>query len=400
MKGKLVVLGVTGSIAAYKAPIVARLLTKAGVEVQPVLTKSAHAFVGAATFSGLLQRAVASDMFAPGAKGELHVELAQRADLIAIVPATADFLARLASGRADDLLAATCLSSERSILAAPAMHPAMWRHPATQRNLAILANDARVRLVGPVEGEVASGDVGLGRMADPEQIAAAILAALGPQDLAGRHVVVSAGPTVEDVDPVRFIGNRSSGKMGFALAERAAARGARVTLVAGPVALPTPAGVTRIDVRGALSMKAALWQVLGEDLGGADALIMSAAVGDYRPREALDHKLKRSGAAWTLELVPNPDVLAEIGAARAGKQPLLVGFAVETVTGDALIAEARKKLASKRVDWVVANEAGDAFGRDDNRAVWVGANEAVSFGLLHKQALADRILDQIARALS
>ena len=219
-----------------------------------------------------------------------------------------------------------------------------------------------------------------------------------PQDLAGLRVVVTAGPTVEDIDPVRFLGNRSTGKMGFAVAERAAARGADVTLIAGPVTLPTPSGVRRVDVRGALEMQSALRDALGADLTGADALVMSAAVADYRPAETHATKRKRSAETLSLELVPNPDLLAEIGAARAeGTRPVLVGFAVETDTDAQVVAYARGKLEKKRVDVVVANHAGDAFGKDDNRATLVDHHGAKALGVLPKPELADRILDRVAR---
>ena len=282
LTGRTVALCVTGSIAAYKAVEVARGLIKAGARVQPVMTASALRFVGAATLAGIANEKVALDMW-DGSPGEAHVLLSEKADLVAIVPATADVLARLAHGRANDLVTALVLCARGAVLAAPAMHPRMWEHPAVQRNVAELASQKRVVMVGPVVGEVASGDVGAGRMAEPAQIVAAILAALSPRDLAGIRVVVTAGPTFEDIDPVRFVGNRSSGKMGFAIAEQAAARGADVTLVAGPVALPSPYGVRRVDVRGAVARLAALWQAMGSDLSRADVLIMAAAVADHQP---------------------------------------------------------------------------------------------------------------------
>jgi phosphopantothenoylcysteine decarboxylase/phosphopantothenate--cysteine ligase len=225
-----------------------------------------------------------------------------------------------------------------------------------------------------------------------------VATALSPRDLAGMRVVVTAGPTLEDVDPVRFLGNRSTGKMGFAVAERAAARGAEVTLVAGPVALPTPHGVKRVDVRGAVTMRQALWQALGVDLSRADALVMAAAVADYRPSEVSASKIKKSDERATLELVKNPDLLAEVGAARAGKRPVLVGFAVETERGEALVGYARRKLREKRVDLVVANEAGDSFGRDDNVATLVGAEDVLALPGMSKASLADMVLGRM-RAL-
>jgi phosphopantothenoylcysteine decarboxylase/phosphopantothenate--cysteine ligase len=233
-------------------------------------------------------------------------------------------------------------------------------------------------------------------MDEPSAIAAAALARLTRRDLSGRRIIVTAGPTVEDLDPVRFLGNRSTGKMGFAIAARAAARGAEVTLIAGPVALPAPFGVRRVDVRSALSMREALWQALGAELNGADALIMTAAVSDYRPARTHGEKLKREATGMSLDLVPNPDILAEIGNARKGAAPVLVGFAVETGTDDRMISSAQTKLATKRVDLIVANHAGDAFGKDHNRAVMVTPDRIDALGVLSKLNLADRILDRAA----
>jgi phosphopantothenoylcysteine decarboxylase/phosphopantothenate--cysteine ligase len=392
LSGRHIALCVTGSIAAYKAVELARLLVKAGARVLPVMTASATRFLGPVTLSGITSEQVVTDMWDPAVAGELHVRLAERADLVAVVPATADVLARIAQGRADDLVTALVLCARGAVIAAPAMHPRMWEHPATQRNVTELAVQRRVRLVGPVNGEVASGDLGHGRMAEPTAIFAAIATALSPRDLAGLRVVVTAGPTLEDLDPVRFIGNRSTGKMGFAIAERAAARGADVTLVAGPVALPTPHGVRRIDVRGAVAMRQVLWQALGLDLQKADALIMAAAVADYRPAEPSATKVKKAQERVTLDLIKNPDLLAEVGAARPGRHPVLVGFAVETERGEALVAYARRKLGDKRVDMVVANEASDAFGRDDNRAALVFSDQVVDLPSMSKLSLADVVL--------
>lgn len=399
MSGKTIALSVTGSIAAYKSVELARLLVKAGAKVIPVMSASAARFLGPATLAGITGEAVATDMWDSSFAGEMHVQLAERADLIAIVPATADVLARLAHGRADDLVAALALCARGPVLAAPAMHPRMWEHPATQRNVAELAAQRRVALVGPVHGEVASGDFGLGRMADPEAIAAAIATALSPRDLAGLRIVVTAGPTLEDVDPVRFLSNRSTGKMGFAVAERAAARGADVTLIAGPVSLPTPHGVKRVDVRGAVTMRQALWQAMGLDLARADALVMAAAVADHRPAEASASKLKKGDERLTLELVKNPDLLAEVGGARAGKRPVLVGFALETERGEALVAYARRKLKEKRVDLVVANEASESFGREDNSATLVTSDGAHTLPTMSKVSLADVVLERVRSLL-
>lgn len=399
LSGRTIALCVTGSVAAYKAAILARILVRAGAKVLPVMTASGARFVGPVTLSGICGEPVASDMWDASFAGELHVSLAERADLVAIVPATADVLARLAQGRADDLVTALALCARCPVLAAPAMHPRMWGHPATQRNVADLAAQGRVVLVGPVEGEVASGEVGTGRMAEPEAIAGAMAALFSPRDLSGMRVVVTAGPTLEDIDPVRFIGNRSSGKMGFAIAARAAARGADVTLVAGPVSLPSPAGVRRVDVRGAMSMRAALWEALGPDLSRADALVMAAAVADHRPASPSATKLKKGDEPSTLALVRSPDLLGEIGAARAGKRPVLVGFAVETGDQDALVAYGRRKLAEKRVDLVVANQASDSFDRDDNRATLVTDGPPEALPAIPKTRLADVVLDRVKALL-
>ncbi|HMJ53163.1 MAG TPA: bifunctional phosphopantothenoylcysteine decarboxylase/phosphopantothenate--cysteine ligase CoaBC [Polyangiaceae bacterium] len=391
-----IALAVCGSIAAYKAVMVARELVGHGVAVTPVMTESATHFVGPLTLSGICGRAVVRDMFDARYAGEVHVDLGQNVDLVLIAPATADVLARLAAGRADDIVTALALSAKCPVLAAPAMHTRMWQHPATQRNVATLRADGRVKLVGPVDGPLASGESGMGRLAEPDAIVtAALLLLAGQRDLAGFRLVVTAGPTVEDLDPVRFLSNRSTGRMGFALAERAAERGAQVTLVTGPVELATPAGVTRIDVRGAREMKTALESTLGPGLGGADALVMSAAVADYAPREPYAHKLKKAGDTMSLELVKNPDLLADLGAARSGARPVLVGFAVETAEPDVLVAYAQKKLREKRVDLVVANHAADSFARDTNRATFVTENAADALPLMSKNDLADQILDRV-----
>jgi phosphopantothenoylcysteine decarboxylase/phosphopantothenate--cysteine ligase len=401
LRGKRLTLGVTGSIAAFKAVAVARLLVKEGARVRVVLTAGATRFVGASTFSGVTGEPALTDMFDETTGGERHVALAAESDLFLVVPATADAIARFASGRADDLLTATALCAQCPVLVAPAMHPSMWTHPATARNVATLTADGRVALVGPVHGEVASGDLGEGRMAEPEDIVARVVAALLEHDFEGRHLVVTAGPTVEDIDPVRFVGNRSSGKMGFALAECARSRGARVTLIAGPVSLPTPSGVTRVDVRSALQMQAATEAALGSALEAADALLMCAAVSDYRAKSESSSKLKRGKkSALSIELVQNPDILAEIGHARRGVRPVLVGFALETGTDRDIVSYARGKLQAKRVDIVVANHAAESMGREDNRVLLVSRELVDALPALPKRAVAGRILDWLARRLS
>src|SRR5262245_19853063 len=351
----VIALAVAGSIAAYKAAEIARLLRKGGARVLPLMTRAAAEFLGPLTLSGITGETVVTDMFDPGFAGEIHVDLARRADVVVLAPATADLLARLAQGRADDVVTALAMCARGPVIAAPAMHPRMWAHPAVKRNVATLLADGRVELVGPEDGEVASGESGVGRMAAPEVIAGVALARAGKSDLRGLRIVVTAGPTVEDFDPVRYLGNRSSGKMGFAVAERAAMRGADVTLIAGPVALASPFGARRIDVRSALAMRSALWEALGPNLDRADLLVMTAAVADYRPREENATKLKRTAWPMTLDLVPNPDLLAEVGAERAHRLPVLIGFAVETDTDQHVIEAARAKLLAKRVDMVVAN---------------------------------------------
>jgi phosphopantothenoylcysteine decarboxylase/phosphopantothenate--cysteine ligase len=399
--GRRVALAVCGSIAAYKAVEVARLLMAEGADIVPLMTRSAERFLGPETLAGIAGAAVIRDMFDDTYPGELHVDLARTVDLLLIVPATADMLARLATGRADDVVTALALCFDGPVLVAPAMHSRMWSHPATRRNVATLDADARVRWVGPVVGLLASGETGVGRLADPADIASAALRALGSRDLVGLRLVVTAGPTIEDIDPVRFIGNRSSGKMGFAVAERAARRGAQVTLVTGPVELATPAGVRRVDVRSALDMKAALDEAMGGDLAAADALIMSAAVADYRPSEKQLTKMKKTGDAQTLTLVRNPDLLGEMGARRealGAKKPVLVGFAVETADDAGLVDYATAKLRDKRVDMVVANRADDAFGKNTNRATLVTAGASDALDPMSKSALADQILDRV-RAL-
>jgi phosphopantothenoylcysteine decarboxylase/phosphopantothenate--cysteine ligase len=395
-----VALAVTGSIAAYKSVEVARRLLAEGVAVVPVMTSSATKFLAPLTLSGICGVPVVRDMFDDAYPGEVHVELGKNVDLVIVAPATADALARIAQGRADDIVAALALSAECPVLAAPAMHTRMWNHPATRRNVATLRADGRVSFVGPVEGALASGESGMGRMAEPEDIADAALAMLErARDLAGLRVVVTAGPTVEDIDPVRFVSNRSTGRMGFAVADRAAARGAKVTLIAGPVSLSTPRGVERVDVRSAKDMQAALGDAFGEHLDRADALVMSAAVADYAPREPHTHKMKKAGDTMSLELTRNPDLLATIGAARAGSRPVLVGFAVETADDDVLVAYAQKKLRDKKVDLVVANHADDSFGSATNRATFVSEEATTPLPVMSKIELADRILDHV-RALS
>jgi len=309
------------------------------------------------------------------------------------VPATADVLARMAQGRADDLVTALVLCAKGPVVVAPAMHTRMWLHPATQRNVEQLRRDG-VHFVGPVEGPLASGETGMGRMASPADIVEHVARLLGPADLEGLQLVVTAGPTFEDLDPVRYLGNRSTGRMGFAIAERASARGANVTLIAGPVSLSTPPRVTRIDVRSALDMERALDQALES----ADALVMSAAVADYRPAQVATQKIKKQGEVTNIELVKNPDLLAQIGRRRKGTKPILVGFALETGSDEEVVAYARRKLVEKGAHFIVANHASDALGTTTNRATIVAADKAEPLAAMSKHSLADEILDRV-RAL-
>jgi phosphopantothenoylcysteine decarboxylase/phosphopantothenate--cysteine ligase len=392
LAGKTVALCVTGSVAAYKAAIVVRLLRKEGARVVPVMSASAEKFLGPSTLSGLTGEAVLGDMF--GVPGEAHVALGAAADAVVIAPATADVLARLARGRAHDVITALVLCAKGRVLAAPAMHPRMWTNPATRRNVKELEKLGRVAIVGPATGEVASGDAGPGRMVEPEAIVAAVVLALTPKDLEGVRMVVTAGPTLEDMDPVRFLGNRSSGKMGFAIAERAAARGAIVTLVAGPVTLPTPPAVQRVDVRSALDLERAL-----ADASACDAIVMAAAVADYRFQKIETAKVKKGAEKIALDLERNPDLLAELGAARKGSRPVLVGFALETGTRAQIVAEARRKLRDKKVDMVVANDARVAFGGEDNEISFVTENRDERLPRAAKVDLADALLDRIKSLL-
>lgn len=381
--GVRVLVGVTGGIAAYKSALLVRELMRRGHEVRVVMTQAATRFVGPITFTGLTGEAPVVDLWDPRYSGEVHVDLASWADVMVIAPATANAIARIVHGLADDALTAARLCFEGPLVVAPAMHARMWASRATQRNVEQLRSDGAV-IVGPVAGALANNEVGLGRMAEPDAIADAVSLA---SDLGGVTLLVSAGGTEEDVDPVRFLGNRSTGRMGFALAARGAARGATVILVSGPCTLETPAGVERVDVRSAREMEAAI--TARRD--GVDAIIMAAAVADYRPAEPALHKLKKGGPL-RLELVENPDILGGLGQWRDGPRPLLVGFALET---ENVVANARGKLERKNVDLVVANHAGDALGTDTNRVTIVSAEGQEEIPLLDKRAVADRILDRI-----
>ena len=400
LAGRRVLLGITGGIAAYKAAFLARLLRERGADVQVVMTPAATRFVGPDTFAALTARAVHSDVFEQP-ETVLHVRLAHWADVAVVAPATANVLAKLALGIADDLLTSTLLEFSGPLVAAPAMHSGMYGHPATVQNLELLRARG-VRLIGPHTGPLAAGDEGVGRMAEPEEIAEQVGRALGvhspgdrSDELAGRTVLVTAGPTHEPIDAVRFLGNRSSGRMGLTVAEEARDRGARVILVAGPVHLPDPAGLEVERVETAAQMRAA---VLGH-ADRADAVVMAAAVADFRPAEPASGKLKKEAGAPDLRLEPTEDILAELG--RRKGDLVLVGFAAET---EDLEAEGRRKLRSKDLDLVVVNEVGrpgTGFEAETNRAAILSAEgEVEPLREWSKRELASAICDRLAKLLA
>ena len=366
-----VLLGVSGGIAAYKSCELVRRLRDLGAQVRVVMTAGAAQFVTATTFQALSGQPVRQSLWDEAGEAAMgHIELARWAERILIAPASADVMARLAHGLADDLLSTLCLASAAPVLLAPAMNRQMWAHPAVQANAATLRQRG-VQLLGPAAGEQACGEVGSGRMLEPAQLRDALVASFGGGELAGRRVLVSAGPTFEDIDPVRFIGNRSSGQMGFAVAAAAAAAGAQVTLIAGPVSLPTPAGVgQRVDVRSAAQMHAAVQTAAAS----SDIFIAAAAVGDYRPQVVSPCKLKKSaGEDLVLTLAENPDILASLGASQP--RPFLVGFAAETHEVERY---AKDKLARKGLDLIAANQVGEGLGFEapDNALTlyWVGGS--------------------------
>ncbi|WP_040243083.1 bifunctional phosphopantothenoylcysteine decarboxylase/phosphopantothenate--cysteine ligase CoaBC [Chromohalobacter japonicus] len=393
--GKRVLLGISAGIAAYKSAQLARLLKKTGCEVRVVMTEGAQTFITPLTLQALTGEAVRTSLLDPEAEAGMgHIELARWADVILVAPATADLMARLAHGHADDLLTTLCLASEAECVMAPAMNQAMWRHPATQANAATLRT-LGWRLLGPDGGEQACGDVGPGRMREPEALIAELAETPAVRDAEALRVTITAGPTHEALDPVRYLSNHSSGKMGYALAEAWARRGARVRLISGPVALATPPEVERIDVTSASEMLAAAEHVATE----SDIFIGCAAVADYRAEHVADHKLKKTDAneTMTLTLVKNPDIVAEI-AARSSR-PLVVGFAAETRDVERY---ARDKLTRKGMDMIVANDvsqAGLGFGADDNAALllWRDGDDTDSQALppQPKTTLADAIVDRV-----
>jgi phosphopantothenoylcysteine decarboxylase/phosphopantothenate--cysteine ligase len=387
-----VVLGVTGCIGAYKACEVLRELQRRGVDVHVVMTRHAAEFVTPMTFEALSRHPVFLDQFALGAEGDIrHISLADAAQLLLVAPATANVLGKFARGIADDALTTLYLATKAPMVVAPAMNVNMFDHPAVRENLDILRARG-VQVVEPGSGYLACGWLGRGRLAEPEAIVAAAMAALGPSssgDLAGETVLVTAGPTVEDLDPVRFLSNRSTGRMGFALAETARDRGARVILVAGPTSVEPPAGVDVVQVRSAEEMARAV----GDRVGPATIVAMAAAVSDYRPAEQASSKLKKTPGDSTLALKRTPDILATLGKSKGRR--FVIGFAAET---DRLLENARAKRAAKNADLLVANDVSrpdGGFASDHNAAVLIDSEAETELPLLSKRALADRIWDRV-----
>ncbi len=391
MSGKRILLGVTGGIAAYKSPDIVRRLIERGAEVQVVMTAGAREFVQPLTFQAVSGREVRSDLWDETAERAMsHIELARWADLVLIAPATADFLAQLAHGMADNLLNTVCLATSAPLAVAPAMNRVMWANAATQANIATLRARG-VHVFGPDSGSQACGEVGEGRMMEPAEIAAnafAVLPAEGP--LKGRRVLITAGPTREAIDPVRFISNRSSGKMGYAVAQAARERGAEVVMVSGPVNLPVPAGVRRVCVESAQQM----YEAVQAELPGTDIFIGAAAVADYRPAQPCDCKIKKVSDKLDLCMERTVDILASV-AARADR-PYMVGFAAET---NDVEKHALSKLERKRLDLIAANEVGETkcFERDDNAItlLWPGGGR-LELGSGAKTELARKLVEVIA----
>jgi len=386
-----IILGITGGIAAYKSPDLVRRLRADGAEVQVVMTPSGAKMVAPTVFQAVSGRAVRGDLWDAQAEDAMgHIELARWADLVLIAPATAHIMAQLASGLASDLLTTLCLATEAPLVLVPAMNQAMWRNPATRANLELLT-ERTVRFIGPAEGDQACGDVGPGRMVEPEQIMAALSAELSDLAgcLAGLSVLITAGPTREPIDPVRYVSNRSSGKMGFAIARAAAAAGAHVKLVAGPVSLDTPANVERIDVETAEQMRAATLA----SAPNTDIYIGAAAIADYRPEFVPPQKIKKQADTMDLHMVKSVDVLAEVAALKSG--PYTVGFAAET---EKLEAQASAKLKRKNLDMIVGNLVGNdlCFDRDENSVLvlWHGGHAELE--RMAKSELAVRLVRIIA----
>ena len=391
MRGKRILLIVGGGIAAYKSAELIRLIRKAGGSVTCVLTKGGAQFITAMTLGALSENRVYTSLWDLKDEVEMgHIQLSRQADLVVVCPATADLLAKMAGGIADDLATTLLLATDKKVIAAPAMNVRMWQHAATVRNVAQLRGDG-IRVIEPDEGEMACGEYGPGRLPEPTALLKAIEEELGgPGPLAGKHVIVTAGPTQEPIDPVRVIANRSSGKQGYAIAEALAALDARVTLVSGPTSLPAPDGVDRIDVETAREMQAAVEAALP-----ADAAVMVAAVADWRV-DIAPSKLKKGDGPPSLAWSPNPDILAELaGSAKCPR--LLIGFAAET---DDVLAAATDKRKRKGCDWIVANDvSGDVMGGDSNQVHLITATDSESWPAASKQEVARRLATRIADAL-
>jgi phosphopantothenoylcysteine decarboxylase / phosphopantothenate---cysteine ligase len=392
--GRRVVVGVSGSIAAYKAVLVVRSLLEAGALVDVAMTPAATEFVAPLTFASLTHRAVVTDALALDADQQIaHIELAEAADAVVIAPATANTIAELANGLVDDAVAAIVCAGRAPVIVAPAMDAGMWTHPATQRNVEVLRGYG-YRIVEPEVGALASGLTGIGRLAEPRTIVEAVERLFARSgDLEGVRVVVSAGGTREPIDPVRFIGNRSSGKMGVAIAEAARDRGATVTLIAGAMTASPPRGVAVTDATTAVAMREAVLRAAP----GADILVMAAAVADFAPARPAQRKIKRDGSALTVELVPNPDIIAEVGEMPDDVRPFLIGFAAES---DDLEANATGKLRDKGLDLIVGNRIGgpfDAIGSDENKVTVFGVEgQLTDWPMLPKRQVAERLWDLIA----
>ena len=400
LAGRRLVLGLSGGIACYKAAELARALVKAGATVQAVMTDAAREFITPVTLQALTGQPVWTsqwDTRAPAAMS--HIDLSRQADAIVVAPASADFIAQLAQGRAGELLALLCLARPRErcpLLLAPAMNREMWSHPATQRNVQQVAADG-AQLLGPGHGAQACGETGDGRMLEPEDLLADIVAAFQPKVLAGRRVLVTAGPTFEALDPVRGITNLSSGKMGFAVARAAAEAGATVQLVAGPVHLPTPRGVARTDVRSALQMHEAVQAALASG-PRTDLFVATAAVADWRPAAAAAQKIKKdgSGRVPAFEMTENPDILATVAQCDPSRRPYCVGFAAESHD---VVAHARDKRRRKGVPLIVANDGPATFGQDDNALVLVEDGGETTLPRADKLSLARALVAEIAKRL-
>ena len=391
LKGKRLVLGVTGGIAAYKAAELARLLVKEGAEVHAVLTQSGARFVTPATFQALTGRPAWTDMWDARMPDSMaHIDLSRGADAIVVAPASADFLAKLAHGLADDLLSTLCLARECPLIVAPAMNRQMWENPATQRNKSQLAQDG-VIVLGPASGEQACGETGPGRMLEAAELHDAVVGFFQPKVLAGRRVLLTAGPTFEALDPVRGLTNPSSGKMGFALARAVRDAGAEVTLVCGPVSQPTPSGVVRVDVLSAREMRDAVLRQVRE----TDIFIAVAAVADYRPEQTAAQKIKKAAQPLTLTLLPNPDILAEIAA--LPKPPFCVGFAAESENLDEY---AQGKRSAKKLPLVVGNLLRHGLGGDDNTIVMFDDEGRHPLGPAAKIEIARGIVAHIGQMLA